>query len=60
MFFFFVRALGCLGTKKIDQHYQRHSDFPSYLSYTKHGSCPQRKDVQVQKVVTGLLPLYLP
>lgn len=49
IFLFFIRSLGCLGTQKIDQHYQRHSDFLFYLSYIKHGSCHQRKDVKVLK-----------
>lgn len=47
--FSFTRSLGCLGTHKSDRHYQRHSDCPSYLSYSKDGFCYERKNVHVQK-----------
>lgn len=46
--FFFTRPSGWGPLCKSDQDYQRHSDFPSCLSYSD-GFCYQRKDVHIQE-----------
>lgn len=46
--FFFTRPSGWGPLCKSDQDYQRHSDFPSCLSYSD-GFCYQRKDVHIQQ-----------
>lgn len=53
------QVLRLWSTHKGDQHFQRHADFPFYLSYSKNDSCHQRKNVQVQKSCNWPLTFYL-